>query len=82
MSNQPSTIENIRSTASSAARNVAESIEPSGDHENPNQKKQMKVDSQGTACEKGSFKDQLNKAAYDGVKEDKKEESFLEKGTL
>jgi hypothetical protein len=80
MSEQGTTMENTRSPASSAARNIAETIDPSDSGRNSNNKKELKTDGQGVPVHKGSFRDQLDRAVFDNVTEEKKEESVLQKG--
>lgn len=79
MSDQPSKVDDIRSTASSAAHNIAETIGPSNSGDNSSKKKKVITDVQGTSCEKGSFRDQLNKVAREGIREEQKGESLIEK---
>lgn len=85
MSNQPSTMDNIRSTASSATQSVAQTLDPSADQKSSGSDEKNKIkDSQGQVCEEGSYQHQLDEAAHKGglgkATEQKKEETFMEKG--
>lgn len=82
MSNQPSTIDSIRSTAASATHTVAEALDPSQNQGSDSATSSSKKDAQSSSSDK-SFKEQLDEAAYTYTPpgEEKKMESLLEKGT-
>jgi hypothetical protein len=79
MSNQPSTMDNIRSTAASATHSVAEALDTRGNQGNPKKNSNSK-ETQGNSSDK-SFKDRLDEAAYTYAPpgEEKKQETFVEK---
>jgi hypothetical protein len=81
MSNQPSTMDNIRSTAASATHTVAEIIDPSQNQGSDNTNLSSKKDPQGVSSDK-PYKEQLDEAAYTYIPqgEEKKKESLVEKG--
>lgn len=82
MSNQPSTMDTIRSTAASATQTVAETLDPSQNQGSDNNTTSSKKDSQGSSSDK-SYKQQLDEAAYTHapVGEENKNETLVEKGT-
>lgn len=81
MSSQPSTTENIRSAAASAANSVSETLQPSeGDSTTKDDSKTKDV--HGVIVDKGSFQDQLNQAAQGNLKAPETEETLVEKGVL
>jgi hypothetical protein len=82
MSNQPSTRDNIPSTATSATHSVAETLDLSHNQGSDRTTSSSKKDPQGPSSDK-SFKEQLDEAAYTYTRpgEEKKEESLVEKGT-
>jgi hypothetical protein len=81
MSNQPSTMDNIRSAAASATHAVAETLDPSQSQGSDNKNSSSKKDRQGTLSDK-SYKEQLDEAAYSCMPpgEEEKMESLVEKG--
>jgi hypothetical protein len=82
MSHQPSAIDNIKSTTSSAYETVTSTINPTeqGEYDPDKDKSNFKRDAHGNTVKKGDLKDKVNDAALGGPLE--KEESFVEKGTL
>jgi hypothetical protein len=83
MSHQPSAADNARSTTSDAVHKVADILDPSEESSKLGPKgREVTQDIQGTKIVKGSYKDQLNQAAYDGRKALQIEESLVEKGIL
>ena len=82
MSHQPSAIDNIKSTTSSAYETVTSTINPTeqGEYDPDKDKSDFKRDAHGNTVKKGDLKDKVNDAALGGPLE--KEESFVEKGTL
>lgn len=76
MSHQPSTLDNVRNAASSATHAVADSLDTSSSSESlgsgANSRESTEIkggyakDALGNVSEKGSYKDQLNKAAFEG----------------
>lgn len=82
MSNQPSTMETLRSAAASATQNVAETLDPSRDQSSDNKMSDSKEDVQGSSSDK-SYKQQLDEAArtHTSAGEENKKETFIEKGT-
>ncbi|KAB8304309.1 hypothetical protein EYC80_003719 [Monilinia laxa] len=80
MSSQPSTIDNLKSTASSAYETVANSVSATsqnGKYDPDQDKNLVGKDSHGNKFRKGDYKDKLNQAAFGGPPE--KEESLTEK---
>ncbi len=78
MSNQPSTMDNIRSTASSATHAVAETLDPLSD--GCNKQNSNTNDGQETSTQKQTYQDKLKAAAYSNRPPPKKEETLIEKG--
>ncbi|KAA8574940.1 hypothetical protein EYC84_004175 [Monilinia fructicola] len=81
MSSQPSTIDSLKSTASSAYETVANSVSATsqnGEYDPDQDKNFVGKDSHGNKFRKGDYKDKLNQAALGGPPE--KEESLTEKG--
>ncbi|RAL59918.1 hypothetical protein DID88_000545 [Monilinia fructigena] len=81
MSSQPSTINSLKSTASSAYETVANSVSATsrnGEYDPDQDKNFVGKDSHGNKFRKGDYKDKLNQAAFGGPPE--KEESLTEKG--
>lgn len=81
MSNQPSTLDNVRSAAANATHVVAASLDPA-DETNLAQKSKngTTIDGQGQPTTKGSYKDQLNDAANGNLVTEKAPETIVEKG--
>jgi hypothetical protein len=81
MSNQPSTIDDIRSTAASATHTVAETLDPSQNQNSENTNLNSTRDSQGISSDK-SFKERLDETAYTytPLGEEMKKDSLVEKG--
>ncbi|RAL59919.1 hypothetical protein DID88_000545 [Monilinia fructigena] len=80
MSSQPSTINSLKSTASSAYETVANSVSATsrnGEYDPDQDKNFVGKDSHGNKFRKGDYKDKLNQAAFGGPPE--KEESLTEK---
>ncbi|KAI9648143.1 hypothetical protein NHQ30_002775 [Ciborinia camelliae] len=80
MSSQPSTLDSIKNTASSAYETVANSVSatsPNGEYDRDPDKNKVGKDAHGNRFRKGDFKDKLNQAAYGGPPE--KKESWTEK---
>jgi flagellar hook assembly protein FlgD len=82
MSHQPSTMDNVRSAASAATHAVAETIDPEAKVSGAKDKDSSAKDSQGQTIDKGSYKDQLNDAAYGNLEPKKEDETMVEKGTI
>jgi hypothetical protein len=82
MSHQPSAIDNIKSTTSSAYETVTSTINQTeqGEYDPDKEKSNFKRDVHGNTVKKGDLKDKLNNAALGGPPE--KEESFFETGAL
>ncbi|TGO65460.1 hypothetical protein BCON_0002g00420 [Botryotinia convoluta] len=81
MSSQPSTIDQLKNTASSAYETVANSvsaISKDGVYDPDQDKNMAGKDAHGNKFRKGDFKDKLNQAACGGQLE-KEEESLTEK---
>ena len=84
MSNQPSTIDNIKNTASSAYESLASTVPPASENQekyDPDKdKSNFAKDSRGNIFKKGDYKDKLNEAAQRSPPQAK--EGYVEKGTL
>lgn len=81
MSSQPSTIDSIKNTASSAYDTIANGVAATSqdsEHHPDQDENHVGKDVHGNKFRKGDFKDKLNQAAGGGPPE--KEESFTEKG--
>ncbi|RDW68424.1 hypothetical protein BP5796_09081 [Coleophoma crateriformis] len=76
MSSQPSTVDTVKNTASSAYKTVANVVQPSQDSRP--QGPELTKDAQGQACKKGDYKDQLNQATMN--KQPQEKEGYIEKG--
>ncbi|KAE8452470.1 hypothetical protein EG329_000372 [Mollisiaceae sp. DMI_Dod_QoI] len=82
MSNQPSTVDNIKSTVNLAYESVTNTItsrtDEQGDYDSNNDRANFKKDAHGNTVKKGDLKDKLNEAAFGGPKEP--EQTYVEKG--
>jgi len=79
MSHQPSTTDNIKSTANSAYETVTNTVAPAapGEYDPDKDKANFKKDAHGNTVKKGDLKDKLNESALGGSPG--REESFVEK---
>jgi hypothetical protein len=83
MSNQPSTLEVLRTNAAEATHTFAEKIDLSNEKEASGWRtKNSFKNAQGEPCKKGSYTDQLNEAAYGGPNGLQKKESTIGKGEI
>ena len=82
MSNQPSTIEALRTTAAEATHTIAETIDPSPEKEASGwrTKGSLKAEREKAGGEKGTYKEQLHQAAKGGPDGLKKQENLVSKG--
>jgi hypothetical protein len=80
MSNQPSTVDTIRSTAASATHTVTETLDPSQNQRSDNTASGSKNGDQGSSSDT-SYKRQLDEAAYTYAltDEENKKETLIEK---
>ena len=79
MSSQPSTLDSLKDTASSAAQTVSDTVKPADPNYDPNKDKDnFTKDIHGNTLKKGDYKHQLTEAAMGGPPQ--KEETMVEKG--
>ena len=79
MSSQPSTLDSLKDSASSAAQTVTDMVKPADpNYDADKDKTNFTKDMHGNKMKKGDYKDQLTKAAMGG--RERKEEGVVETG--